>query len=189
MSKRMATLILGGCLAGLLGGCTSEKPPLQFIPNMDNQPKFLPQAASTFFASGGVMQAPPEGTIARGDLREDEEFFTGRSFWSGYVRANPMGNGQQVIARGRERFGIYCTPCHGVRADGQGMLFTRAKIKTANLLEERVREQPDGKIFEVITSGLGMMPAYNYPIPPRDRWAIVAYLRTLQAQASPASGP
>ncbi|MFQ5768384.1 MAG: c-type cytochrome [Acidobacteriota bacterium] len=174
-------LFLAGCR-----GRMSRKPPLELIPNMDHQEKYLPQAASSYYASGGAMQAPPPGTVARGSLKEDEPFFTGKSFWSGYVKENPLGRDPAVERRGRERFRIFCTPCHGVHADGNGILLTRGHVKSANLLEEKTAALADGRLYEVISDGMGMMPPYRYQIPPQDRWAIVAYLRVLQSQNPPA---
>ncbi len=170
-------LLLGGCVRG----CPSRRPPIHPNPNMDRQPKYRPQAASAFFYDGAAMQKPVPGTVARGELAEDREFYSGRNLWGFPVMANPLTGQPGVLARGRERYGIYCAPCHGEGGDGQGMLQERAKVETADLTEERIRQLPDGRLFQVISDGTGLMPGYRYPIPPRDRWAIVAHLRQLQA--------
>lgn len=168
-------------LSGCVRGCTSSRPPIHLNPNMDNQPKYLPQAESRFFYNGATMQPPVEGTVARGELRENPAFFTGKTPFGTFVQ-NPLTVDQELLARGHQRYDIYCSPCHGAQGDGQGMLFERAAVRSANLLEEKFRQMPDGQIFDTITNGFGLMPAYRYPISPRDRWAIVAYIRTLQQE-------
>ncbi|HET9768437.1 MAG TPA: cytochrome c, partial [Thermoanaerobaculia bacterium] len=87
-----------------------------------------------------------------------------------------------VLVRGQQRFGIYCGPCHGPAADGKGMLFQRAQVQSANLMEQRFRAMPAGQLFDEVTHGVGLMPAYGPYIPVADRWAILAYLRKLQAE-------
>ena len=149
---------------------------------MDRQQKFLPQQASGFFYDGKAMRPRVPGTVARGKLREDGLFFTGKSPWGYYASQPPIEVTAALLSRGEERYGIYCTPCHGTTGDGDSMLFRRAGVPTADLLEERIRAMQAGRIYHVITNGQGLMPAYRYPIPPRDRWAIVAYVQqVLQA--------
>ena len=176
----MAVFMLAGWMSR---GCPSSRPPIHLNPNMDRQPKYLPQAESPFFYNGGVSQAAAPASLARGDLRDgNEAFFTGRSFFSGFV-SNPLAIDEEMRERGKERFEIYCTPCHGTQGDGQSMMLERAGIKSANLLEERIRQMRDGEVFKVITEGRGLMPSYRYPIAPRDRWLIVAHVRALQRKA------
>ena len=150
---------------------------------MDQQPKYLAQAASDFFYDGATMRPPVEGTVARGELFEDVAFQTGRDAAGEYV-VNPLSIDEAVIARGEERYGIYCAPCHSDRGDGRGMLYERSQIQSADLREERLVLQPDGQMFDTVTNGLGLMSGYRYPIPPRDRWAIIAYVRELQRSAA-----
>ncbi len=170
-------------LAGCWRGATSPRPPWHPNPNMDNQPKYLPQAASAFFYDGATMRPPVEGTVARGELHEDTAFYTGLDADGEMVTSMPIEVDEPLIARGRERYDIYCAPCHHRRGNGKGMLWDRAQITSADLHEERLRNLPDGQMFDVITNGLGMMSGYKYPIPPGDRWAIVAYVRRLQNEA------
>ncbi|TDI45379.1 MAG: cytochrome c [Acidobacteria bacterium] len=144
-------------LTSCLRGCNSRQPPIHLNPNMDSQPFYEPQAESRFFASGSTSQAPVPGTIARGELRDDDTFYSGRNFF-GYV-SNPQSN-EGVVARGKDRFNIYCTPCHGTAGDGQGKLYERSGIKSANLHDERIRDMADGRIFSVITNGQGLMQGY-----------------------------
>ena len=87
-----------------------------------------------------------------------------------------------MLERGRQRYGIYCQPCHDARGDGRGILFQRGNVPTATFHQEKILKYPDGQIFDIITNGLGLMPGYRWPIPPADRWAIVAYVRELQRE-------
>jgi mono/diheme cytochrome c family protein len=102
------------------------------------------------------------------------------------VAAQPEGDAREAqLARGRERFGIYCTPCHDERGEGRGILFERAKVPTANLHDQKIREQSDDMLFDTITNGKGLMPGYRYPVTAADRRAIIAYVRQLQAADAP----
>jgi mono/diheme cytochrome c family protein len=89
---------------------------------------------------------------------------------------------EQTLARGEERFGIYCSPCHEKRGTGRGILFQYGSVPTPSFHEQRIIDLPDGEIFDVITNSKGLMPAYGYPVPPADRWAIIAHLRRLQRE-------
>lgn len=173
-------LALGGCARG----CTSRRPPIDISPNMDRQPKYLPQGASSFFADGATMRPPVEGTVARGELFVDSALYEGKDEAGEPVAENPLPISEQLLVRGAERFQIYCAPCHGDRGDGKGMLNQRAGVNVASLLDERIRNLPDGQIFDVVTNGLGLMSGYRYPIPAQDRWAIIAHVRTLQKEAT-----
>lgn len=172
-------LTLGGCMRG----CTSPRPPLHVVPNMDDQPKYRAQEASDFFYDGATMRPPLEGTVARGELFEDTALHTGRDEAGNFVATIPFPVDEDVLARGEERYGIYCAPCHSDRGDGRGMLFERSQIQSADLHEQRFHTMPDGQIFDTVTNGLGLMQGYRYPIPARDRWAIIAYVRELQRSA------
>jgi mono/diheme cytochrome c family protein len=158
---------------------------------MDDQPKVRPQAASSFFFNGASMREPVPGTVAIGGLREDVAFFTGKGADGQFVAAIPQPVDDALVERGRQRYTIYCQPCHDARGDGQGILFQRGKVPTASFHQEKILKYPDGQIFDVITNGQGLMSGYRWPIPPADRWAIVAYVRNLQRerQARAASAP
>ncbi len=187
MSSRTSFLFLVVVLlaSGCWRGATSPRPPWHPNPNMDNQPKYRPQAASAYFYDGATMRPPIAGTVARGELYEDTAFYTGADESGQLVATIPASIevDEAFLARGRERYGIYCAPCHHRRGNGRGILWDRAQIQSADLHEERLRNVPDGQIFDVISNGLGLMSGYKYPIPPRDRWAIVAYVRQLQSEA------
>ena len=171
------------CLVGVTGcarGCTSSRPPIHPNPSMDDQPKVLPQAASTFFYDGASMRQPVPGTVPIGGLKEDAAFFTGKGADGQFVATIPVTVDEAVRERGRQRYGIYCQPCHDARGDGKGILFQRGNVPTASFHQDKILKYPDGQIFDVITNGQGLMPSYRWPIPPADRWAIVTYVRELE---------
>ncbi len=178
-------------LSGCVRGCTSSRPPIHLNPSMDDQPKVLPQTASAFFFDGMGMRQPVPGTIPIGGLKEDTAFFTGKGADGQFVAAIPVTVDEAGLARGQQRYVIYCQPCHDARGDGKGILFQRGNIPTATFHQEKVLKYADGQIFDIITNGSGLMPAYRWPIPPADRWAIIAYVRGLQRdrQARAASAP
>ena len=191
----MGVLVLTSVVAasGCVRGCTSSRPPIHLNPSMDDQPKVRPQAASNFFYNGASMREPVPGTIPIDGLQEDGAFFTGKGPDGQFVATSPVTVDEAVVERGRERYGIYCEPCHDARGDGRGILFERGSVPTATFHQDKVLKYPDGQIFDVITNGMGLMSGYRWPIPPADRWAIIAYVRELQrdrlarAAAAPAS--
>jgi hypothetical protein len=154
---------------------------------MDNQPKYRAQAASAFFYDGATMRPPVEGTVARGELREDVALWEGKDEAGNHVSANPLTAGvsgdelEAILVRGHQRYEIYCTPCHASNGKGRGVLWERAQIEAGDLNQERLVGAPDGELFDTVTNGLGLMQGYRYPIPARDRWAIIAYVREIQA--------
>ena len=163
-------------------GCSSSRPPIHVNPSMDQQPKYRPQAESRFFYDGATMQKPVPGTVARGELNADRAFFEGMDSAGANLAVSPVTTTPEVLARGGERFRIYCQPCHDPRGDGKGILFQRGNVPTTSLHAEKVRSAADGHLFDVITNGLGLMPAYRWPIPAEDRWAIIAWVRQLQQE-------
>ena len=166
-------------LAGCARGCTSSRPPIHLNPSMDDQPKVLSQTASTFFFDGASMRQPVPGTVPIGGLKEDVAFFTGRGADGKFVATIPA-TAEARLERGRQRYVIYCQPCHDARGDGKGILFQRGNVPTASFHDEKILKYPDGQIFDVMTNGMGLMPAYKWPIPPADRWAIIGYIRELE---------
>ena len=169
-------LLLAGCR-----GCPSGRPPIHLNPNMDEQPKLVAQEESAFFADGAAMRTPVEGTVARGDLRQPGELWTGKDAGGQWVLEVPIEVTPAVLARGQERYGVFCGPCHGAQGDGKGMLFQRAQVLSADLLSSRFRAMPVGQLFDEVTHGVGLMPPYGAQVPVADRWAILAWLRQLQA--------
>ncbi len=180
---------LSASIAILLGfvlfvGCTrqrpSEKPPLHLNPDMDSQPKYKAQAESEFFEDGATMRTPVAGTVARGDLRDDDIFYKGRHADGRFAEKAPVEVTRQLLNHGRERYDIYCAPCHSRVGDGRGIMVTRGYVPPPTFHSDRIRGMADGEIFDVITNGVRNMPSYRHQVNPRDRWAIIIYLRALQ---------
>jgi mono/diheme cytochrome c family protein len=147
--------------------------------DMHDAPRYKPLAASDFFADGRASRNLPAGTVARGWLRADEALYTGRA--NGELLAEfPFPITNTEMQRGRDRFNIYCTPCHGVLGDGQGMVVQRGLRRAASYHQDRLRDEKVGYFYDVVTNGFGAMQGYAEQIPVRDRWLIVAYVRALQ---------
>jgi mono/diheme cytochrome c family protein len=154
----------------VLAGCRQD---------MHDAPRYEAFEASASFADGRASRNLPPGTVARGQLRDDDWMYTGK------VDGLPAPGFPFVItsadmARGQERYTIYCTPCHGQVGDGRGMVVQRGLRQAASYHQERLREINVGYFFDVITNGFGAMQGYAEQIPPRDRWLIAAYVRALQ---------
>jgi hypothetical protein len=171
-------------LQGCMRGCSSSDPPVLINFSMFNQPKYKAQAASPFFYDGMTMRPPVPGTIARGHLHQELALSTGMDAGGKPVTTSPVVVDEALLARGAERYGIYCQPCHDERGEGKGILFQRAKVPTANLMEQRIRELPDGAIFDTITNGKGLMASYRYQVVAHDRWAIIAHVRDLEKKSA-----
>ncbi len=179
-------------------GQTSDEPPLLLERNMYDSERYNPESYSKFFGDHRTMRTPVEGTIARDRYEDDPETATGLlADKSGYVMTIPQGllmrsgGMEKVLERGRERFGIYCAPCHGLTGDGKGIVVckrdtvndpceSRGFAPPPSYEDPRVRQMPDGQLFATITHGARTMPAYGPQIPIHDRWAIVAYVRALE---------
>jgi mono/diheme cytochrome c family protein len=192
--------------------------------DMQDQPKMKPFRSSTFFKDGLSTRPPVEGTVARGFLKENTEFYTGKkSGRTGSSAASPAqtpagpqpaaGQSQsggatypddidtfpiavakETVARGKERYEIFCAACHGLTGNGDGMIVRRGFRRAASFNDDRLRQAPVGHFFDAITNGWGAMPSYSAQITPADRWAIVAYIRALQLSqqtqvAQPAASP
>lgn len=160
-----------GLLAVLaLAGCRQD---------MHDQPRYKPLAKSDFYADMRSARQPVEGTVARGQLHEDIYFYTGK-IGNNPGDYMPFPVTADVLSRGRERFNVYCAPCHSRMGDGNGMIVQRGYRRPPSYHTERLRKAPLGYFFDVMTNGFGAMPDYASQIPPRDRWDIVAYIRALQ---------
>jgi mono/diheme cytochrome c family protein len=170
MQSRIKVLVLAGVCLASLTGCRQD---------MHNQPKYRGLRASTFFADGSSARPLVEGTVARGTLQEDEAFFTGK-IDKATVKDLPFAVDEALLNRGQERFNIYCTPCHGKTGTGNGMAVQRGFRQPPSFHIDRLRQADAGYFFDVITNGFGVMPDYRVQVAPRDRWAIVAYIRALQ---------
>ena len=162
-------------------GHTFKQPPLEIFPDMDRQPKLRPQQPNLTFANGRSSQEPLPRTVARGDHYELNAVNTGREpGTTNFIATIPVPVTEQLMARGHQRYNIYCLPCHGPQGDGKGIVqkYGYATVKT--LHDKLVVVQPDGEIFNTITHGKSTMFPYGSQISIEDRWAIVAYVRALQ---------
>ncbi len=151
--------------------------------DMHDQPRYKPLAASDFFADHRSARPAVEGTVARGHLRIDEARFTGKISGED-IDQFPIPIDRDGIERGRTRFNIYCTPCHGRLGDGNGMVVLRGYRQAASYYSDKLMKAPVGHFFDVITNGFGAMPSYASRIVPDDRWRITAYIRALQFSES-----
>lgn len=180
----MISILMISCYRGK----PSEDPPVHLNPNMDSQPKYEAQEASEFFEDGSAMRPPVPGTVARGDLREDDAYYRGRNGDGSLLVRLPVEITMKLLQHGRERYNIYCAPCHDQSGSGKGIVIKKGFLPPPSLHLERLRESPDGHIFDVVSNGIRNMPSYKHQIPVADRWAIVAYIRALQRSQNARAG-
>ncbi len=176
---RVRALGLVGLL--LLGGCRQ---------GMYNQGKKKALAESDFYKDGLSARVPPADTVARGQLREDRALYTGMGpdgkFLATLPAAVPFG--KPLLLRGRQRFDVFCSPCHGRQGNGEGMIVQRGFKQPTSYHIDRLRQMPIGYFYDVMTQGFGQMSSYAAQVSPEDRWAIAAYIRVLQlSQHAPVS--
>lgn len=169
--SRVAAGLAAGVALLLLAGCRQD---------MHDQPRIDPLAENAFFADGSGARLLPANTVARGELRADTAFFTGQAADGSLLTAPPMPVTRELLVRGRERFDIFCAPCHGRTAEGTGMVVQRGYKKPSSFHVDRLRQAPVAYFYFVMSNGFGVMPSYAAQIPAADRWAIAAYVRTLQ---------
>jgi mono/diheme cytochrome c family protein len=187
-------------------GSKSPNPPIEIFPDMDHQPKYQPQHPSGFFADGRAARKPVAGTVPLGYELKGSYFQAparngtfspaGFSNLPDYYNTGKMGDSygdgfpeavtlnEQFLARGRERFEINCSVCHGKTGIGNGVIGQYGMVAIANLMDERIRTMPDGQVFSTITNGKNTMGAYGPQISVEDRWAIISYIRALQKSQS-----
>jgi hypothetical protein len=172
-SRKFAGIRMLACAAGVvfaLAGCRID---------MHVQPKYLPYEPTTFFADGRSERQPVPGTVARGQLRLDDLLFTGTENGAEATRF-PFPITREDLDRGRERFNIYCTPCHDYTGSGNGMIVQRGFPHPPSFHTDRLRQAPVGHFFGVMTNGFGRMYSYADRVDVGDRWRIAAYIRVLQ---------
>jgi mono/diheme cytochrome c family protein len=157
-------------LAFGLAGCRQD---------MHDAPRIEAYEANAFFPDQRGSRVPPQGTVARGWLRDDEALYTGKVNGQ-LVEAIPFQISHDDLKRGQQRFNIYCSPCHGRLGDGNGMVVQRGLRQAASYHNDRLRQERIGYFFEVATNGFGAMQGYAEQVPVRDRWLIAAYIRALQ---------
>ena len=173
MKRNVFTLAL--VVAGVMGLAACRQ-------DMHNGPRyraFQATGPTTPGVDNRSVRTPPAGTVARGWLREDDALYTGKVNGV-FVDQFPFPIGHDELARGQQRFNIYCTPCHGRLGDGQGMVVQRGLRQAASYHNDRLRAEKVGYFFDVITNGFGAMQGYAEQIPVRDRWLIISYVRALQ---------
>ena len=158
-----SALLIGGCRQGLY-----------------NQQKLKPLRPSALFSDGSSARPLPAGTVPRGFLREDRVLWAAQGPDGKFVTEIPVPVTKALLLRGRERYEIFCSPCHGRTGDGTGMIVQRGFKRPASFHVERLRNERIGYFFDVVTNGFGVMPDYRTQIPIADRWAIVSYVRALQ---------
>lgn len=166
--RRCALLLLAGLMAP--AGCRQD---------MHDQPKAESLEVSDFFADRRTARPVVAGTVARGQLRLDDHLYKGRINGQ-FAQTFPFPVTRDVLARGQERFNIFCSVCHGRLGDGSGMIVSRGLRRPPSFHIQRLREAPPGYFYDVITNGFGIMFDYSDRIVPEDRWAIAAYVRALQ---------
>jgi mono/diheme cytochrome c family protein len=172
LRRSARSLIVASSLAAVLAGAGCRQ-------DMQDQPKFIPLRPSDFFADGRSERQLVDGTVPRGYLRADDLLNTGK-VGGQLADTFPFPITAEVLSRGRERFDVFCSPCHGRTGSGDGMVVRRGYKRPPSYHLDRLRQMPAGYFFDVITNGFGAMPDYRTQIPVRDRWAIVSYIRALQ---------
>ena len=197
-SIRFGALITLAAFSLIAAGCRYD---------MQDQPRYKAYKESTFFPDNRASRDLPDGTVARGKLKENKAFYTGKvdnpnpnaqvqtttdasgntlvSSFPNDIDEFPIPVTKELVDRGQERFNIYCIVCHGPTGNGDGMIVRRGFPKPPTYHDDRLRNAPVGHFFDVITNGWGKMNSYAYQVPPADRWAIVAYIRALQTSQNP----
>ena len=189
--RRLLCLLLTAHCALFTAACRQD---------MQDQPRMKPFRSTSFFSDGLSSRPPVTGTVPRGFLRADKAFFTGKkstaspatgqpatattggqqATYPDDVEEFPLPINQVIVERGRERYEIFCSVCHGMTGNGDGMIVRRGFRRAASFHTDALRQAPVGHYFDAITNGWGAMPSYAAQIPPRDRWAIISYIRALQ---------
>lgn len=168
-------------------GSKSRRPPIEVIPDMDRQFKLRPQTKAGFYAWANNMSSRPQvaGTVSQMEGFGDNTTWainplnTGKD-GAAFVEVNPLPITLEFLQRGEQRYGIYCQPCHGAQADGNGITKKLGFTTVASLQDQRIIRMTDGEIFQTVSYGKNTMLGYAAQVPAEDRWAIIAYLRALQ---------
>jgi hypothetical protein len=174
------SVMAGVALAGALGLTACRQ-------DMHNQPRYKPFAATTFFGDGRSARPTIEDTVARGQLHLDQGRYTGKENGKD-IAYFPIQITRADVARGQERFNIFCSPCHGRLGDGHGMIVSRGLRQPPSYYDPRLVNAPVGHFFDVMTNGYGAMYSYASRVPVDDRWRIASYIRALQASAAGGGG-
>lgn len=169
MKSKNLTIVIGCVCLLTFAGCGGT-----LRQDMANQPRQNPLSPATIFPDGRSARPLLDNTVVHGSIADDDLFVPKDS------NAFPLPLSQELMERGKERYAIFCTPCHGLQGDGMGMVTLRGMKHPPSYHQDRLRNVPNGYLFDVITNGFGAMSGYSAQVAPRDRWAIVAYLRALQ---------
>lgn len=186
-TPRFALLATSLLLAACQGDFSSE-PPVHLNQNMDQQNRFEGQEESSLFEDGRAMRSHVAGTVAVGTLRADPRMHAGKDAQGAFVKALPpeapegekLTLNKELLERGRQRYDIFCGPCHDAQGAGKGIVVERGMMQPPSFHDERVLAMPIGQIYDVITNGARNMQPYRAQVRLRDRWAIAAYVRALQ---------
>lgn len=179
-------VVLAVSLLGFRGTKFTHPPmdvfPEWAFPGMKRQPKPKPQGASTFFADGRADRPLPPGVVSRDPLRNDDALYAGKAADGAWLRGFPVAVNDQLMVRGKDRFTIYCQPCHGAVGDGNGITKQYGMGATPTYHDDRLRHMAEGEIFNTITHGSPNqnMLSYADKLLPEDRWAVILYVRALQ---------
>lgn len=197
-ASALALLVLAAGTASGCRGMKSGKPPIHPNLNMDFVQRMEAQEANAFFADNASQRQPVAGTVRRGQLQTtaNAPFTYGRDASGTYVAEIPVEVTPALLQRGQERYGIYCSVCHGLAGNGRGIIAVGNGgqgygFAIPSYHTEGLTARPDGYIYDVILNGVNSMPSYGHEMPPSDRWAVVAYVRALQRSqnASPEDVP
>jgi mono/diheme cytochrome c family protein len=180
-TKSIAVLALGLVLSSCRGEPFKEQPVHPNM-NMDQQSRKEAQETNAFFEDNRSMRQPVEGTVSRGNLKADTEFYYGKTDDGSFVESNPMEVTKAFLYKGQKNYEIYCTPCHGGTGDGKGIIMTGnyGFVPAPTYHQDRLRDVTDGYMYDVIANGIRNMSGYGTQIDVEERWAIVAYVRALQ---------
>ena len=170
MSRLDLLRVAALALALAASGCTGD---------MYDQARLKPMRTSEFWPDGRSVRDPVAGTVARGQLQTDSHLYTGKVAGK-LVDTMPFPVDEALLARGRDRYQIYCTPCHGLDGAGRGTVVRRGMRQPPTFHQDRLRQIPIGHYFDVMSRGFGVMYDFSYQLTPRDRWAVAAYIRALQ---------
>jgi mono/diheme cytochrome c family protein len=163
-----------------LRGTPFKRPPVEIFSDMDRQPKYKPQSESRFFQDGRTDRPVPANTVPREGFIEDAQLATGKTDTGEFASGFPMEVTLELMARGQDRFQIFCTPCHGALGDGNGITRQYGMAATPTYHDDRLRNMSEGEIFNTITHGKNLMGRYGDKLSVEDRWAVIAYVRALQ---------
>lgn len=185
--NKLGLILIAAIVFSACRGDISKEPPIHLNPNMDQQNRFEMQEENVFFTDGRAQRPLPEGTVAVGYLKDDDHLWRGKKDgrWAlGLPEKDdhgvPFVIDRAFLRRGKARYEIYCAPCHDGTGSGQGVVVQRGFFPPPNFQDPRLLAMPVGQLYDVIANGARNMPPYGAQIQLRDRWAVAAYVRTLQ---------